>query len=325
MLHRRLLAACILLAAPVLAPASDETDLVLVDAPGRARVQAACSMCHSLDYIVMNSPFLDRGGWERTVNKMVTVMGAPLSAEDAAEITAYLDRHYGRDSALAKPAPRTVGRAEFEAATLQGRTVAAIADFRAAAELDPDLKRGEIAYTTCAACHGSDGRGNRQCVIPAIASQHVSVLVKQLVDFRHDRRWEERMQHFAAQHSLGGPQELLDVAAYAESLARWPPLEGGPGDPAALERGTAIYHRDCADCHGSLALGELRRMRPRLAGQHYGYLLRQLEETAAGQRPGMDAEHLRLIAAMSAGERSAVADYLSRLSPNLASTKNSGP
>lgn len=229
-------------------------------------------------------------------------------------------------AAFAALLPAThAGSVEVDEETLQGRTAAAIADFRAAVELQPDLRRGEALYVTCTACHGPDGRGNRESVIPAIATQHVSVLVKQLVDFRHDRRWEERMQHFAAQHSLGGPQELLDVAAYAESLTRWPPLEGGPGDAAALKRGTVIYHRDCAGCHGGLALGELRRMRPRLAGQHYVYLKRQLDQTAAGERPGMDAGHVRLIGALSGDERSAVADYISRLSPNLASSKDRAP
>ncbi len=36
-------------------------------------------MCHSLDYIPMNSLFLDRKGWEGSVNKMIKVMGAPIS------------------------------------------------------------------------------------------------------------------------------------------------------------------------------------------------------------------------------------------------------
>lgn len=295
---RRAVAAGILLVAPALVPAADETSIALIDAPGHARVEAACSMCHSLDYIVTNSPFLDRAGWERTVTKMVAVMGAPIADEDAAEITTYLERHYGRDA-----------------------TAAAIAEFRAAIELEPDPKRGAVHYDTCAACHGTDGRGSGDGSVPAIASQHVSVLVKQLVDFRHDRRWDERMQHFAARHNLAGPQELLDVAAHAESLSRWPPLAGGPGDAAAQKRGSVLYQRHCADCHGPLALGELRRMRPRLAGQHYAYLMRQLDETASGQRPGMDAEHVRLIGALTSEERSGLADYLSRLSPNLASTE----
>jgi hypothetical protein len=53
-------------------------------------------MCHSLDYIPMNSVFLDRKGWEASVNKMVKVMGAPISEQDAAVITDYLARNYGK-------------------------------------------------------------------------------------------------------------------------------------------------------------------------------------------------------------------------------------
>ncbi len=59
-------------------------------------MQSYCAICHSLDYIVMNSPFQDRAAWEKTVTKMVKVMGAPITAEDATAIVAYLDRHYGK-------------------------------------------------------------------------------------------------------------------------------------------------------------------------------------------------------------------------------------
>jgi cytochrome c553 len=217
------------------------------------------------------------------------------------------------------------GTAVVDEEALTGRTAAAIAEFRAAIALEPDRARGARLFDTCAACHGADGRGAADGSIPAIAGQHVSVLVKQLVDFRHDRRWDQRMQNFASQHGLQGPQELLDVAAHAESLRRWPPLEGGTGDSDVLRRGQVVYHRDCGDCHGPLGEGELRRMRPRLAGQHHRYLLRQLEQTAAGTRPGMDAEHVSLIGTLSADERAAVADYLSRLSPHLASTRERAP
>ena len=93
------LAACALAASaawPAASRAADESALALADGPGRERVQAACSMCHSLDYIVMNSPFLDQAGWEKTVQKMTTVYGAPLTAEESAAIVAYLSREYGR-------------------------------------------------------------------------------------------------------------------------------------------------------------------------------------------------------------------------------------
>jgi hypothetical protein len=52
-------------------------------------------MCHSLDYIVMNSPIQDAAGWDKTVRKMMTVYGAPLTPEESAAIVAYLARHYG--------------------------------------------------------------------------------------------------------------------------------------------------------------------------------------------------------------------------------------
>jgi sulfite dehydrogenase (cytochrome) subunit B len=76
--------------------AASESDIVLANDPGRAQVQAACSMCHSLDYIVMNSPIQDQAGWEKTVKKMVAVYGAPLTAEESAAIIAYLASHYGK-------------------------------------------------------------------------------------------------------------------------------------------------------------------------------------------------------------------------------------
>jgi cytochrome c5 len=74
--------------------AADETRITLAEGEGRDRVQALCSMCHSVDYIVMNSPFLDAAGWEKSVRKRIAVMGAPISDADAAIIVRYLAAHY---------------------------------------------------------------------------------------------------------------------------------------------------------------------------------------------------------------------------------------
>jgi cytochrome c553 len=203
---------------------------------------------------------------------------------------------------------------------VQGQTEAAIAEFRAAAALEPDLANGGRLFAGCAGCHGANGAGSEAGDVPVIAGQHVSVLVKQLVDFRHDRRWSERMQDAATRHELAGPQELLDVAAYAESLTRPPPRAGGTGYGDALHQGQIVYYRDCEACHGRLGEGDLRQMRPRLAGQHFKYLLKQLNDTADGDRPGMDDLHMKRIGALSPDERAAVADYLSRLSPGFSSS-----
>jgi hypothetical protein len=76
--------------------AAQETEVRLKDGPGRQLVEANCSMCHSLDYIPMNSPFFDRKGWEGSVNKMIKVMGAPVAAADVQGIVDYLAARYGK-------------------------------------------------------------------------------------------------------------------------------------------------------------------------------------------------------------------------------------
>jgi len=90
---RTIIALLLIAAAPALA---QESQLRLRDGPGRQLVEANCVMCHSLDYIPMNSPFLDRKGWEASVNKMIKVMGAPIAEADAQKIVDYLAGHYGK-------------------------------------------------------------------------------------------------------------------------------------------------------------------------------------------------------------------------------------
>ena len=76
------------------APA-DETQARLAEGPGLPLVQARCSVCHSLDYIAMNAPFLKRPGWEAEVRKMIKVMGAPIADAEVDPIVDYLTRQYG--------------------------------------------------------------------------------------------------------------------------------------------------------------------------------------------------------------------------------------
>jgi mono/diheme cytochrome c family protein len=90
----RRLPLCALLAAS--GAAASEGEVRLKEGPGKDLVQANCATCHSLDYIPLNSPFLDRKGWEASINKMIKVMGAPISPEDAKIIVDYLEAQYGR-------------------------------------------------------------------------------------------------------------------------------------------------------------------------------------------------------------------------------------
>ena len=90
---RTLLALSLLFTLPAMAA---EADVHLKEGSGKRLVEANCSMCHSLDYIQMNSPFLDRKGWEASVNKMIKVMGAPVSEGDVQNIVDYLAGQYGK-------------------------------------------------------------------------------------------------------------------------------------------------------------------------------------------------------------------------------------
>ena len=72
-----------------------ETSIKLAGGAQSALVKSRCSKCHSLDYIVMNSPFLARAAWEAEVRKMMKVMGAPIPDGDVAAIVDYLTETYG--------------------------------------------------------------------------------------------------------------------------------------------------------------------------------------------------------------------------------------
>jgi mono/diheme cytochrome c family protein len=74
---------------------AQERRLELKDGPGRAKVEANCASCHSLDYIQANSPFMNRQVWDAEVTKMIKAFGAPIAEADAKEIVDYLSNNYG--------------------------------------------------------------------------------------------------------------------------------------------------------------------------------------------------------------------------------------
>ena len=73
-----------------------ETSVKLASGAGSALVQLRCSTCHSLDYVVMNSPFLNAAQWDAKVAKMIKAFGAPIDPADAKTIGDYLKQNYGK-------------------------------------------------------------------------------------------------------------------------------------------------------------------------------------------------------------------------------------
>ena len=75
--------------------AAEEQPIDLKKAPGLDKVEGNCGSCHTLDYILMNSPYPNAALWDAEVNKMIKVYGAPITDADAKAIAEYLKKNYG--------------------------------------------------------------------------------------------------------------------------------------------------------------------------------------------------------------------------------------
>lgn len=179
----------------------------------------------------------------------------------------------------------------------------------------PDLDHGAQLYQRCVECHGIDGGGQATGSVPRIAGQHVSVLVRQVLQFRGGKHWDMRMEGVASdQGALSSPQDIADVAAFVSDLTRDGERGIGAGDH--LERGEAIYRAHCASCHGETGEGSARREVPRLAGQHAAYLARQIYDAVDARRPALASSHRARLAPLTFEEVQGVTDYLSRVGWN---------
>ena len=189
-------------------------------------------------------------------------------------------------------------------------------DLQAVLSAIPDQKRGAKLFQLCAQCHGAAGEGIGETWTPAIAGQLPRVLAKQLVDYRHGARWDPRMEKVAGRHVLKSTQDIADVVAYVGQLSAPPPTSIGSGE--WLARGERLYTAVCSSCHGGQGEGSGARFVPRLAGQRYDYLLRQLHDAIDGRRPRLAAIHKRGLEGLDMEQLMGLADYISRMSQGRA-------
>lgn len=102
MRHRVLRLALLCCTTAASASLASEQELRLAEGPGSELTAARCVICHSVDYIEMVSPAMDRVAWQKSIRKMVEVFGAPVSEEEAHAILEYLSEHYSATHAGAK-------------------------------------------------------------------------------------------------------------------------------------------------------------------------------------------------------------------------------
>jgi cytochrome c553 len=164
-----------------------------------------------------------------------------------------------------------------------------------------DLQEGKEINGTCAACHGDNGQGGGKGEYPRIAGQQVRYLEGQLKNFRSRSRINIPMFPYTQERELSD-SDIKDVAAYIAGIElsnRMPTYTGNedaltrllmadkvmiiPRAEGDIDKGAAIYQKQCASCHGKTAKG--RGMFPMLVGQYTSYLKRQVDLYLKGDRP----------------------------------------
>jgi cytochrome c553 len=163
-----------------------------------------------------------------------------------------------------------------------------------------DKAAGEQKAATCMGCHGPKGKSSG-AQWPNLAAQQSPYIVNQLNAFKTGARNDTMMQAMAARLS---DDDINNLAAYYSSQ---PSVSAG-SDPSLAKSGQAKSGM-CLGCHGSSAEGNGQF--PRLAGQHPGYLVKQLTSFKQGVRKN---GHMQAIAStLSEEDMKAVAAYFASL------------
>lgn len=204
---------------------------------------------------------------------------------------------------------RAVAAAEPETQwnEMQGEKLAAL-------RTQGDAARGAIAFEPCQGCHRAGALGRADGSYPRLAGQHDTVLIKQMADVRAGRRVNTKMAPFIDQHAVD-VQSMADIAAYVSRLPVPPDQGRGPGSD--LARAAAIYADGCAACHGDAGEGDASRFYPRVSGQHYRYLLREMADIRDGARHNANPRMVQTLRGSSDADLQLLADHMSRLPTGL--------
>ncbi|HEY1327086.1 MAG TPA: c-type cytochrome [Casimicrobiaceae bacterium] len=150
----------------------------------------------------------------------------------------------------------------------------------------PDAIKDKVAL--CAACHGEKGN-NDNPQYPVLAGQTARYLYLQLKDFKEGRRHDPNMDPVVQPLSR---DDMLALADYFSKQKQAPSTF--KADPAKVQAGQKKAEEVlCTMCHlgGFTGQNEI----PRVAGQHYAYVKKQLSDFKARRRTN-DAGNMTSVA-----------------------------
>jgi cytochrome c553 len=171
-----------------------------------------------------------------------------------------------------------------------------------------DGEAGRHKAEVCVPCHGASGNSTNPA-IPSLAGQPPLYTYYQLLLFRQQQRSDPQMAPFVANLS---DADMQDIAAYY--AGQTPAVLPGANDPAQAAAGQKLvkaYY--CDSCHAPGLVGQQHI--PRLAGQQYAYLVKQLRAFKAQTRADMDGSMTMAAQPLSAEDIETLAHYMAHLRP----------
>ena len=184
--------------------------------------------------------------------------------------------------------------------------VATIAASSAVAQTSSGVKPPAKA-DVCAACHGADGNSTNP-LYPILAQQDARYLYLELKDFKEGRRKDTLMSPVAATLEQS---DMLALADYFSKQKQKP--TGFKADPAKVAAGRKKADEVlCSMCHGGDFVGQNEI--PRVAGQHYAYIKKQLEDFKAKRRTNDAGNMTSVTTGLSDDDIANLAQYVANLS-----------
>jgi cytochrome c553 len=167
----------------------------------------------------------------------------------------------------------------------------------------PVMTQAPAKAAVCNACHGEGGRST-VTTNPILAGQTSRYMYLQLRDFQEGRRSDPQMSPMVKDLSRDELRELSDWFAQQK-----PPIQNFKVDEQKAKLGKVKADDTlCTMCHlgGFKGQNEI----PRVAGQHYDYIVKQLQDFKAKRRTNDAGNMTSVSGTMTDADIENVAHYL---------------